>query len=434
MDHFMRTLERLSAFLQQQMSQASKVFSQWLSAGSAVTLLVTRTKEALSELRELDTLLAEIHKSSRSSSRAALRDLGDHAFEVAGKYGRTAADYLSGVLVASRSGYDNPQAMAELSLALRSAGGIPADLADRLLLSADKAWQMNGSVLKLTKALDGMYRIADLNTVSLAELSRGMADIASEAASLGVGADETAAALAAMLAAAGDGGAETADTLKALLLYSRQVSDEAAGIDASGLAEYEKACNALNVKLRETKDGVLSLRDPMEILRELSAVWQGLADSDPRRAGLLDSVGGGLRADRLDALLNQWDTYEAMLQQFARGTGSLTAAAEQNADSWEGSLNRLANTWAATIGNIADPGTVTAVLNGLNSLLSVVEKLTDKLGSLGTVGLGAGFLAGIKNVGRPERSGPAIVLNMPTMVSVLRDTGVFLPSNVGYTG
>ena len=62
MDHSIRTLNKLSSFLQKQMTQASKSLSQWLSAGSAVTLLVTKTKEALSELKELDTILAELNR------------------------------------------------------------------------------------------------------------------------------------------------------------------------------------------------------------------------------------------------------------------------------------------------------------------------------------------------------------------------------------
>lgn len=434
MDHSIRTLNKLSSFLQKQMTQASKSLSQWLSAGSAVTLLVTKTKEALSELKELDTILAELNRNNRGLSRTALQDLEDHAFETAAKYGRSAADYLSGVLSASRSGHDNPQAMAELSLALQSAGSIPADLADRLILTTDKAWQMNGSVSELTRTLDGMYRITSQNSVNLDELSRGLSAISSRAASLGMDVDETAAALAAMLAATRENGIETADALKAILHFTHQISDETAGIDAAGLAAYESACSALNVKLKETKDGVASLRAPMEILGELSAAYRHLSDSDPRRAGLLNSVGGDFRAAQLDALLGQWDTYEAMLQQYARGTGSLTAAAEQTSDSWEGSLNRLSNTWTATVRNIADSGAVTTTVNGLNNLLSLVEKITDKLGSLKTVSLGAGLFATLKNVGRPERSGPVNVLNMPTMVSVLQDTEVFLSSNVRYTG
>lgn len=41
----------------------------------------------------------------------------------------------------------------------------------------------------------------------------------------------------------------------------------------------------------------------------------------------------------------------------------------------------------------------------LNGLLTGVNNLTDALGSLGSIGLGAGLIAGIKNVGRPKMFG-----------------------------
>lgn len=83
----------------------------------------------------------------------------------------------------------------------------------------------------------------------------------------------------------------------------------------------------------------------------------------------------------------------------------MAAEAEKTAKSWEGSLNRLSNTWTDTIGNIANSDAIITVINSLNSLLSVVNNVTDNLGPLGTIGLGAGLFAGFKNVGRPKMFG-----------------------------
>ena len=69
----------------------------------------------------------------------------------------------------------------------------------------------------------------------------------------------------------------------------------------------------------------------------------------------------------------------------------------------------------------------------LNGLLTGVNKLTDALGSLGSVGLGAGLIAGIKNVGRPKNVWSQNCFELPTTISVLSDTKVFLWSVVKYT-
>lgn len=69
---------------------------------------------------------------------------------------------------------------------------------------------------------------------------------------------------------------------------------------------------------------------------------------------------------------------------------------------WEGSMNRLSNTWTSVVNNIADSEGITTGINVLNNFLGVVNDIASSLGSLETIGLGAGLFAGIKNVGRDK--------------------------------
>ena len=138
----------------------------------------------------------------------------------------------------------------------------------------------------------------------------------------------------------------------------------------------------------------------MEVIRDLATEYSKLDSGDSRRTDLLNSVGSNLRADALNAILENYDMYEKMLQEYANGAGSMAADAEKNIRSWEGSLNRLSNTWTDTVGNIANPDAIVTAINGLNSLLSVVNNVTDQLGPLGTIGFGAGLFAGVQNTGK----------------------------------
>lgn len=88
-----------------------------------------------------------------------------------------------------------------------------------------------------------------------------------------------------------------------------------------------------------------------------------------------------------------------MLQDYADGTGSMATEAEKTANSWEGSMNRLSNTWTDTVGNIANSDAIITAINTLNGLLGVINDITGALGSLGTIGLGAGIFTGVKNIG-----------------------------------
>ena len=102
----------------------------------------------------------------------------------------------------------------------------------------------------------------------------------------------------------------------------------------------------------------------------------------------------------MNALLENWSLYEKMLKDYAEGSGSALEEAMKSANNWEGSMNRLGNTFTKIMNNIVNSDAVITVTNGFNSFLSVIDKVTSKLGSLGTIGLGAGLFAGVKNTGK----------------------------------
>ena len=376
------------------LSEASESLREYISVSAGINVLVSKTKEALSELREVDTLLTQIANENDRLSRADLEEIGNNAFDTASKYGKSASDYLTEVQNASRAGYQNAAQIAELSLAAQSAGNITGELADRFITAADRAYELGGSVAKLTEILDGSFSISGRNAISMAELAEAMSAAGEQASKLGISADETAAVLSTIISGAHQSGAEASEAFESILLLIRQVADAGKGIDAESLTRYEKACRSLNVSLKETRNGVTSLRDPMEVLKDLSEAYSKLNAGDTRKATLLDAAGGGINADALEAVLNNYSLYEQMLSQYAQGVGSMAQKAAQTADSWEGSMNRLSNTWTDTIGNIADSDAIITLVNGLNSLLSVINSITGKLGSLGTVSLGGtGFWA-----------------------------------------
>lgn len=383
----MRGLGKLGASLKNQMKQAAESFTQWVSVSSAIMLLITKTRQAVTELKEVDTLLTEISKANDSLSKSDLTGIGDRSFETASRYGKKATDYLAGVQEMSRAGYQNAEAMGELSVKAQGAGDMTEDVANKFIVATDKAYKLNGSLTDLTKIMDGINYITNHNAINMTELSEGFSIVGSTAASFGVEANELTAALATMGASTQQSGSEVARAFRAILLNIRQVSDEEEGIDAEGLTKYENACNALGVSLKKTVNGVQELRDPMEVLGELSEKYKELSDTDIKKVNLLNSVGGKLRATQLDALLRGWEDYEKMLGQFEAGTGSMQKEAEKTANSWEGSMNRLSNTWTDTIGNIANSSAVTGLVNGLNGVLTIVNSITSALGTFGTVGL-----------------------------------------------
>lgn len=359
-----------------------KKFSSWMSMTSVVSTFVMDIRNAIVELKEVNTLLTEISKANDKLTSSQLAQIGNNSFGVASKYGKTATDYLAGVQEMSRAGYTNAEAMGELSTAAQGAGDMTSDTANQFIIAADKAYKMNGSVEELTKTLDGINYITNNNAVNMSELSEGFSIVASTAASFDVTAQELAAALGTMSATTQQSGSEVARAFRAILLNIRQVSDEEENIDAEGLTKYEKACNDLGVSLKEVKDGVLQLRDPMEVLKELSVEYNKLDETDLKRTNLLNSIGGKLRATQLDAILRQWDMYEEMLQQYTDGSGSMANEANKTANSIEGLWNSLKNDWTSFVNEFANSDLFKSLIESARRLIDVLSDASSPLNSI----------------------------------------------------
>ena len=387
-ENSIRGLQKLTALLKKQLAGAGECFTKWLSVNSAVMFGIAKAKEAVSELVEIDSMLTEISKSANLTEKQ-MEKLGDNAFEAASKYGKSAADYLAGVKEMYRSGFDNAGEMAELSLLAQAAGDMTAASANDYLKAADAAYHFQGNIEALNAVLDSQNHMADSAAVSLQDMADATTASASAAAQYGVEIDELSALITTAAANTESSGAEVGNALKTIF---DALQDTAGGTAADAL-------HSLGISMTEMANGSEQLKTPVELLKELAEAFNGLPEGDARRTDILTGIGSGDHADTLSALLSDWASYESMLDLYSQGVGSAAMAAEKSAGSMEASLVRLGNTWTELIGNFADSGAVTGTVDALNGLLSVVNTVTDKLGSFGTLStIGAGY-AGAKGLG-----------------------------------
>lgn len=130
-----------------------KKFSSWMSVTSLVSTFVMDIRNAITELKEIDTILTEISKTSDLTTEA-LAKLGKTSFDSASKYGKKASDYLVGVQEMYRAGFQNAPEMSELSIIAQAAGDLTSDAANDYLIATDAAYDLGGSVEKLNAVLD----------------------------------------------------------------------------------------------------------------------------------------------------------------------------------------------------------------------------------------------------------------------------------------
>lgn len=258
-----------------------KKFSSWMSLTSLVSTFVMDIRNAITELKEIDTILTEISKTSDLTTEA-LAKLGKTSFESASKYGKKASDYLTGVQEMYRAGFQNAPEMSELSILAQAAGDLTSDAANDYLIATDAAYDLGGSVEKLNAVLDSQNFITNNAAVSMQDMADATSEAASVAAQYGVNIDELSSLIAVAVSKTRESGSEVGNALKALFINLQDTTSK----------PIQEAFDSVNISMTEMVNGSEKLKTSIELIKELSAAFTSLEEGDTRRANILSDIGG----------------------------------------------------------------------------------------------------------------------------------------------
>lgn len=391
-DSLMKAQGKLGKSWIQELGRGFKQIGQFAYTYGVIQDVVNQVGNSIRELKEVDTILTEISKTS-DLTNTQLQQLGVSAFDSASKWGKSASDYLLGIQEMSRSGYYGKQAeqMAETSILAQAAGDLNADVANSYLLASNAAYQYQGNVEKLNALLDGQNMITNRNSVSMQDMAEATTEAASMASELGVQENQLSAIIGTIESRTKAGGNEVGNAIKSLLINVQNINNSKIA------STFKKA----GVAQTEFVNGVEQMRNPIEILEDLAEVFNTLEESDPLRTEILTNIGQKYQANKLSALLSGWSDYEKMLTDYSEGTGSAAVEAEKSANNWEGSLNKLSNAWTALIQNFANSDTITSAIQILTDLIKGVDDVTSSVGTISSViGLITGGFAAKKGKGK----------------------------------
>ena len=364
------------------LKKAWEKFGGWSLATGTLTSGIYKIKEAITEIKELDNILTEISKTSDLTT-SQLKELGDTAFESASKYGKKASDYLTGIQEMSRSGFygKKGETMAEQSLLAQAAGDLNADVANKYVLATNAAYKLNGEAKKLNEILDGQNEITNRNSVALEDMATAMSEAGTVASSYRVNVEDLSAMIGTIESVTKLGGGEVGNAIKAILINLQNVTS----------SKIVNTLNAANASMTEMVNGAEKLRNPIAILRDLAATFNKLDEDDPLRAEILTNIGQKYHATKLSALLQNMDMFDKMLKDYSEGEGSAWEEANKSANNLTGSLNKLSNTWTDIVHNVANSDGLKNIVNSFNGLLELVNKVTEALGTFGTVAVTSGI-------------------------------------------
>jgi TP901 family phage tail tape measure protein len=390
-ENSMHGISRLGASLRKQFAEAAQEFSQWLSISSAVTFAISKTKDAILEIKELDGILTNISKTSNMTS-GQLKQLGKDAYSSASKYGKTASDYLNSIQEMSNSGFQGKKgtAMAEQSLMVQAAGDMSAELANNYIIAANSAYKLNGEASKLNAILDGQNSITNKNSVAMVDMAEGMLKTATIASEYKVSVEDLSAMIGTIQSISKSGGSEVGDAIQSILINLQNVSSD----------KITGTLDKANASMTETVNGVSKLRNPIAILRDLAKTFNLLDDNAPLKEEILSNIGGEDHAAKLSALLQNMEMFDKMLIDYSTGSGSALESANKSATNLTGTFNKLSNSWNELVNSLVNSDGLKFGVSLLDSLVQGATKLVSVLTPLGTIGVGAGLFTGFKNTGK----------------------------------
>lgn len=349
-----------------------------------VSKITQGIREALTEMKDVDTELTNISKVSGITGQA-LADMGERAYETASRYGVAADEYLSAVYTFQKAGLGpSAEAMGELAVKTMLVGDTTADVASQFLISANAAWKFGGDIERLNQIVDEADYINNNYATDLEKLSSGLPRVASVAAQAGMSAEETLAAIGTITAVTQESGTKAATALRALILnIEGQVGEfvddtgETFKVTEESVKSMEGLMNKYAKAELEAAKASGELINPMTAIK---AIFEGMANSDlndQELFTLLSGMGGKLRTNQLTALVQNYQLFDDMLGKIANSAGTADSEISLMMESWERKTQVLKNTWTEFIADIVSTDfakdfidSITAIVAGLDTLVS----------------------------------------------------------------
>lgn len=366
----------------------------WQVINAGVAAMIRTVTNAVKTMKAVDDELVTVRKVT-GMDEEQLKALEDRAYEVSTALGVTAETYLNATSAFARAGYKNQSAdLAELAVKTQLVGDVTEDVANQFLLSVDAAYKFHGSITELSKVLDGANELDNKYATSIEKIAEGLGTVAPVAAQMHVSVGELSAAIGTITAVTQRSGTEAARALRALMLNivgdTKTEIDEGVTWTTGEIAGLRDVIRQYAPAAYEAAQATGAIINPMEAIGGLAQSMKDGLLTEQQLMEMVSDIGGKLRTSQLLALIQNWDMYKSMLEDFGDAVGSADKEVENALDSWTRKTNQLSNAWTQYISHLVETD---VIKGGLDVLIGLVQALDSPLGeATGKLGLLYGAL------------------------------------------
>lgn len=361
-------------------------------------------KEAISTIVSLDDALVDLKKTT-AMNKTQLEDFYYDANDVAKQMGVTTEEIITQASAWSRLGYSSQEAattMAKLSSKFASISpGMSTDEAQEGLVSIMKAFDIDPDDVE-TEIMDKVNVLGNKFAEENQDVIEGLKRSAAAMSAMGQSFTDTVALFTGGMEILQD--SESMGTaLRTLSMRVRgydeetnQLSDDLVNVtgEVADLTKTAQDSQGVSLFTDATQEHYRSM---VEYLGDIADRWDQI--SEKNQTELLQKLFGKNRANAGAAIIQNFDQVRAAIEAMDKSAGSSEAEMSAIESSLSYKINALKETWVGCVQDMVDRGDLGTIVTGLTKVSEAITFLLDKLGILGSIGLGAGIFSGIKNVG-----------------------------------
>lgn len=380
-------------------------FTSWLTISQVIMQVYRALREMVSVVAEVDAAMTELRKVT-DETEATYDKFLDTAAVRAKAIGATISDTVNATADFARLGHSIADAsvLADAAIVYKNVGDGIEDInqASKSIISTMQAFGIEAA--NVMTIVDKFNIVGNKFAISSTGIGEALLNSASALAAAGNTLDES----IALITAANEviqNPEKVGTAMKTMSMYIRAAKTEAeeAGIATDGMANSVSELREEILALTGNKVDIMidddTFKSTVQIMRELSTVWDDLTDIS--RTNITELIGGGVRnANVISALIKNFETVEEVIATAANSTGSALAENEKYLDSIAGRVSKFKVTFEELSITLIDSESVKQIVDfgtGLLNILNSIAKVVDALGGLNTaLKITAGILAIVK--------------------------------------
>lgn len=286
--------------------------------------------------------------------------------------------------------------LAQDSIVLSKIGDLSSDDATRTITAAMKSYDLNES-----QVMDFVDQISAIDMASATDVG-GLADAFNEVAA---NANQAGISTKQLLSYAAVIGETTQEGMSSVGTSLNAIFSRMGNIKLSRLKDYqnggedlsnvETVLRGVGISLRDT-DG--EFRNFGDVLDETAGRWSEFGTVQQR--AVAQAFSGTNHMNDFMVLMQQYSKAQEYMQIADDASGTSMEKYSAYTDSLEGKLEGLKSTFESLSSTVLDSDALKGFVSGGTEVLGLIDKLTNSLGVMGTVAVGAGIFQGKNNSGK----------------------------------